>query len=35
MRHERRNHPKILELIGLIKQRIQTLKKTQPDIRLL
>ena len=35
MRHERRNHPKILDLIGLIKQRIQTLKKTQPDIRLL
>ena len=24
---ERRNHPKIYELIGLIKQRIQTLKK--------
>ena len=27
VRHQRRNHPKIHEHIGLIKQRIQTLKK--------
>ena len=33
VRHEHRDHPKIQELIHLIKQRIQTLKKSQPDIQ--